>query len=552
MAVVYLRRIRGWRFILLNAILGLSHIVVLFNAGSYIALLPHVAGDLGGVFPSFLTWAQTDFMVGLALGFPVARYLAGRVGEYRLLIGAFLVYSIASYLCGASQTLAQFLPARIVQGVVGGVTLPLAQSLLMNEYPKKWKAIALTVWGLFTVTPFTIGMPVGGYIAYLFGWRTLFFFDFIFTMLIVGTLTALMWGRGFRRRYGRFDLVGYLLLLVILLGTQTVLNMGNDFDWMDSPLLQVITAIVAITVPAFVIWELAERHPILDLRIFKYRNVVIGILGMTLGFFSIQGLLSLLIVQIQILLGYSSKLAGLALLPLIVLGAPSIAVMHLLCKHFDARWLVTLNALGFAGTFYWIGRYDDPHSYEELFWPMVVEGIFLGSFFTPLTVLTLHGLGGQALIRAAEVTNLFRIAAGAFGITFQGIILFRRAHFHQLHLADRFGGRQSISYDPLQQLAEKLAAQGLTPGQIEVKVGVLIKQQASILSMNDAFLVASAIFIGIGLLVWLAHPTTKPLPTEFDDDDEAEDLQEYRPIKPVDGETQWPRRSGPRLVEDRG
>ena len=71
MAAVYLRRLHGWRFVLFNAVLGLSHIVVLFNAGSYIALLPHVSGDLGGVLPSFLTWAQTDFMVGLALLFAV-------------------------------------------------------------------------------------------------------------------------------------------------------------------------------------------------------------------------------------------------------------------------------------------------------------------------------------------------------------------------------------------------------------------------------------------------------------------------------------------------
>ncbi len=537
MAVVYLRRLRGWRFLLLNAILGLSHIVVLFNAGSYIALLPHVAGDLGGVLPSFLTWAQTDFMVGLALGFPVARYLAGRVGEYRLLIGAFLVYSLASYLCGASETLSQFLPARIVQGIVGGITLPLAQSLLLNEYPKKWKAIALTVWGLFTVTPFTIGMPVGGYIAYLFGWRTLFFFDFVLTMVIVGTLSALLWGRGFRRRYGRFDLVGFMLLLVLLLGTQTLLNMGNDFDWLDSPFLQAVTVIILIALPCFVIWELSERHPIVDMRIFGYRNVVIGVLGMTLGFFSIQGLLSLLIVQIQMLLGYSSKLAGLALLPLILLGAPAIAVMHLLCKHFDARWLVTLNALGFAATFYWIGLYDDPHSYEELFWPMVVEGIFLGSFFTPLTVLTLHGLTGPALARAAEVTNLCRIAAGAFGITFQGIVLFRRTHFHQMHLADHFGGRNAISFDPLRQLTERLAHAGLSPAQIEVKLGALIKQEAALLSMNDAFLIASALFLGIAALVWLAHPTTKPLPPKepaeepnWDSEAEAEELQSIQTV----------------------
>ena len=78
---------------------------MLFGAGAYIALLPHVAGDLGGLLPSFGTWAQTDFMIALALAFPIARWLGCRVGEYRLFIGAFVAYAVASYLCAISQSL---------------------------------------------------------------------------------------------------------------------------------------------------------------------------------------------------------------------------------------------------------------------------------------------------------------------------------------------------------------------------------------------------------------------------------------------------------------
>jgi MFS transporter, DHA2 family, multidrug resistance protein len=316
---------------------------------------------------------------------------------------------------------------------------------------------------------------------------------------------------------------------VLLLGLQTLLNMGNDFDWLDSPFLQAIAIILLVAFPCFLIWELGERHPTLDLRLFMHRNFVIGVICLTLGFFSIQGLLSLLIVQIQLILGYSSELAGLALLPLVLLGAPVIAVMHILCKYIDARWLVCLNSLGFAWTFYWIGLFDDPHSYEELFWPMVVEGIFLGSFFTPLTVLTLHGLSGPLVTRAAEIANLLRVAAGAFGITFQGIVLFRRAHFHQLHLADHFGGRQSISYDPLGLLAAKLSEAGLNPAEVQAKLGALIKQQAAILSLNDAFFVASFLFIGLGILVWFAHPTLLPLSLTA-----AEELREMRAEKLIE------------------
>jgi DHA2 family multidrug resistance protein len=90
MPVIFSRRLRGWRFVLFNLTIGIGHAIVLFGAGAYIALLPHVAGDLGGILPSFGTWAQTDFMIALALAFHVARWLGCRVGEYRLFIVAFV------------------------------------------------------------------------------------------------------------------------------------------------------------------------------------------------------------------------------------------------------------------------------------------------------------------------------------------------------------------------------------------------------------------------------------------------------------------------------
>jgi MFS transporter, DHA2 family, multidrug resistance protein len=77
---------------------------VLFSLGSYIALLPHVAGDLGGVLPSFGTWAQTDFVIALALAFPISRWLSGRFGDYRVFIAAFVVYALASYLCAINHS----------------------------------------------------------------------------------------------------------------------------------------------------------------------------------------------------------------------------------------------------------------------------------------------------------------------------------------------------------------------------------------------------------------------------------------------------------------
>ena len=504
-------RLRGWQFALFNAVMGLAHMVVLFNAGSYVALLPHAAGDLGGVLPSFGTWAQTDFMIALALAFPIARWLSTRYGESRVFIAAFFAYAAASSFCAIDNTISAFVPARIVLGLAGGLTLPLGQTLLLKEYPDRLKSMGLAIWGLFTLMPLTAGLALGGWLADEWGWRMLFYLNIPLALFIAGFTAALLHGRPFEVRHERFDFVGFLLLAVLFMGIQTILNGGNDFDWFDDPWLQALLLLVIATVPIWIVWELGERWPAVDLRLFRHRNFAIGLLCLAVGFLSVQGLLALFVVQLQVLMGYSSSLAGMVFVPMIVFGVPLIAVMHEVAKRLDVRLLASLNAVGFAATFYWIGLFDDPQSYDQIFWPMVVEGIFLGSFFTPLAVLTLHGLSGDQMLRAAEVANVFRIAAGALGITWQGVVVFRRLPFHQLQLSDHFGGRMSASYDRFQQLTSTLQEFGFDPAMIHRKLQLLIKQQAGILALNDAFLLSSYLCMGLALLVWCARSSRVPV-----------------------------------------
>jgi MFS transporter, DHA2 family, multidrug resistance protein len=509
-------RFLGWHFILLNLMLGLAHIVVLFNAGSYVVLEPHAVGDLGGVLPSFGRWAQTNFMIALALGFPLARWLSSRYGEPRVFQLAFIAYAVSSAFCATVHSIEGFVSARILLGLAGGVTLPLSQSLLLKEYPDRLKSLGLAIWGLFTLMPFTLGLVTGGWLADHWNWRALFYLNIPLALFIAALTTALFHGKRHDVRHERFDLVGFVLLAVIFGGFQTILNGGNDFDWFDDPLLRGMLVVVMVAVPVWIVWELGEPHPAIDLRLFAHRNFSIGLLCLGLGFLSIQGLLALFVVQLQMLMGYSSELAGLVFLPMLLLGMPTIALMHELAKRLDVRWMACLNGLGFAATFYWIGLFDDPHSYDQIFWPMVFEGVFLGSFFTPLTVLTLHGLSGEQLLRAAETANILRIAAGAMGITWQGIVAFRRLPFHQLHLSDHFGGRISASYDALNQFTTKLEALGLDPAMIQRTVQLTIKQHAGILALNDAFLLSSYLCLGIATLVWFAHSSRVPALTHAD------------------------------------
>ncbi|MEE7628018.1 MFS transporter [Methylobacter sp. Wu8] len=529
MTIAYAKRLRGWRFILFNVVLSLGHMIVLFNVGAYIALLPHVAGDLGGVLFSFTTWGQTYFIIALALAFPIARWLSGFVGGYRLFVAAFVVYAFASYLCAVSDTLELFVPARILLGFSGGVTLYTGQSLLLKEYSDQLKMLGLGIWGLVTLMPFTISFPIGGLIADELGWRYLFYLNVPLALAIAGITGSLLAGRGFEHKPAHFDGIGFALLALILGGVQTILNQGNDVDWLDSPLLSTLLTILIVAAPCFIIWELDEAHPVFNLSLFAHRNFTIGVICLFMGFLSIQGLMSVFIVQLQVLLGYSSFLAGMAYLPMILLAVPVNLLMHKLPQGLDARLLACLNLLGFSATFFWIGLFDDPGSFDRLFWPMLLLGFFLGWFFTPLTKLTLHGLHGDKQIRAAEEAGFLRLAAGAIGITLQGVVLFRRTPFHRLDLADHFGGRQFASIDAIQGFSSRLAAAGLDKSMVNGKLMAVIKQQSTLLALNDAFLLASYLFIGLAGLVWLAYPTYQaphPTPKQEQADIRSEEIIE--------------------------
>ncbi|NOU14561.1 MAG: DHA2 family efflux MFS transporter permease subunit [Methylococcaceae bacterium] len=496
------QKLQGWRFILFNLCLGLSHVLVIFNAGAYIAMLPRVAAGLG-IPPSFATWTQTDYMIGLALAFPVGGWLSRRLGEYRPFVAAFFVFALASVICAIATSFYVYLAGRIVLGFAGGLTLPLGQSLLIKEYPEQQKSIGIGVWSVFTLTPFTFAQPIGGWIADTLGWRWLFWLNIPLALAIGGIVGYLLCQRGITRIRHRFDVVGFVLISLIFFGIQTVLNQGNDWDWTNSLYIVGLIIFVLLTLVYWVVWEFSQRRPFLDICLFAQRNFTIGVIILFLGFLMFQGLLSMLIVQLQLAMGYSSLLAGLVFLPMAIFAKPVASVFHEVIKYFDARWLVSLNCLGFAAIYFWLSHFDGHDAFAQLFWPKVLEGACLGSFFVPVTALLLHGLPPERTWRAVELASLLRIAAGAMGISLQGIVIYQRAPVH----TTRFAESHTIYDARLEQTLDTLMSAGFTESTAVAKLAKLTGRNSVIHAMNDAFWLASCLFVGLAILVWFANPT---------------------------------------------
>lgn len=519
---------RGWRFILLNVATGLANVVVLSNVPGYTILGPYAAGGLQGVTPSFGTWATTDHMIGICLGFPIARWLAARFGDYRVYAATLAIYAIFSFFCAMSETIWWFVPMRILLGFAGGVILPVGQAILLDEYPPEKRTLGVGIWGVLSMMPFTIGVFMGGWYNEYLGWRTLFYSNVVIAPAVAGIVGSLVYGPRIKRHISRFDGIGFILLALFLLGIQTILNQGNDFDWFGwSWFLFGLLVMVIVALPCFFIWEWSERRPAIDVKLLFYQNFAIATICSVVGFLVIQGLLSVFVGQLQLLLGYSSNLAGLVYLLMTFLSIPLVAVIHELCRKFDVRLIACLDFLIFAMILAWMGIFDKPGYFDQIALPMIFFGFSLAAFFTPLAVLAVHGLPAGRLIRAAEELTLLRTAAGAFGITLMGVVQFRRMPFHQLGLADHFGGRRFASLDLLSQFSERLQAAGFSADEVRHLLGSLIHDEASLLAMNDAFLLGAAIFIGLAAFVWLGQSTILPTkPVQRLREAEAEEMME--------------------------
>ncbi|WP_363350729.1 MFS transporter [Methylocystis echinoides] len=521
-------KLTGWRFLLFNVAVAVGNVIALSNVPGYTVLVPYAAGSLQGVNPSFGTWGTTDHMMGVVLGLPLARWLAGRYGDYRVYCWAFVAYAVFSFACATSETIWFFVPMRFLLGLAGGIILPLGQTLVLTELPEKYRVYGVAWWGVLSMAPFTLGVFMGGFWAEYVDWRMLFYSNIILGLPIAGLVFALFYGRPVKRRIVRFDAVGFALIAVTLVGVQTILNQGNDFDWFGSAVLGAVMVVVVVAFPAFILWELGERNPALDVRLFRHRNYAVATFCSVAGFLVIQGTLSVFVGQLQTLLGYTSSLAGLVYLTMAVFAAPVVSVVHLLTKHIELRYLASLNFIGFAVTLTWLGEYDKVASFDQITAPMLFFGFFLATFFAPPAAIAVQGLPGKKLIRAAEELAMLRTAFGAYGITSQAVVQFRRAPFHQLGMADQLGGRRFPSLDVLGALMSKLQDLGMSEAVSRLQVSRLMRQQSLLLALDDAFYFGAFIFVCLAAIIWLARPAhldkpaKKPTLTEL----QAEELME--------------------------
>ncbi len=463
--------------------------------------IPAISGDTG-VSPSQGTWVITSFAVSSAITVPLTGWLAQRFGQVRVFLLAILLFTVASLLCATAPNLQTLIAFRVMQGAVAGPMIPLSQALLLSSYPPARAGVAMALWAMTTLVAPIIGPPLGGWISDNLSWPWIFYIN-----LPVGIVSAWVTWTVYRHRETQrkslpVDYVGLGLLVVWVGAMQIMLDKGRELDWFASQEIWELAVVAAVGFVVFLIWDLTEEHPIVDLSLFARRNFAVGTLALALAYGLFFGNVVLIPLWLQQYMGYTATDAGMVLAPVGVLAFFLSPWVGRNIGRFDPRIMASISFVFFALVLWMRSRFTTDADYEAIVLPAIIQGVAVAFMFVPLTTILLSGLQPERIAAASGLSNFFRMMAGAFGTSLTTTLWDDRAQLHHARLAEQISDFNAAAHQGM----APLQAQGFGPEQSLGYVNRLIDAQSYTLAADEIFYGAALLFVFLIGFIWLAHP----------------------------------------------
>jgi DHA2 family multidrug resistance protein len=460
-----------------------------------------------GVDVEKVEWVATAYMIAFAVLLPTSSWIADRLGHKRTYMLALLCFTAGSALCGLAWNEDALIVSRVIQAIGAGCIMPVAMTIVAEIFPPEQRGQALGIWGIAGAASATMGPTIGGYLVDYIGWRSVFYVNL--PVGIVGTALVLVVLREIpARRAGRFDLVGFLTMSVGLSGLLLALAQGQSKGW-DSGYVRTCECLAITGLAVFVLWELRQREPLVDLSLFRSSGFsIINLIALIFGV-GMFGSTFLLPIFLQNMLGYPALLAGLTLLPAgLVMGVVA-PFAGRLSDRIGGKPLVMLGLAVMAFSMYLNSHISLLTSRETIYGWLVLRGIGMGLMFSPMTSLALGLVPRLKAGQASGLLNVIRQVGGSFGIAIFGTLLARRQLFHTVRYSEAATAHNLSALDLLHWAQGHFASLGDVPGLASNKahavLGMVVQQQAAATGFSDCFRVAAWI-CALGIIPALFLP----------------------------------------------
>lgn len=382
--------------------------------------MPRIIGELGGL--SIMTWVTTAYMLSSTTIVPIAGKLADLYGRRIIYVTGITVFMIGSALCGISSSMTQLILFRGLQGIGGGIMMPLSMTIVGDTFPGeergKWQGFIGAMFGLSSV----VGPTIGGWIVDNSSWQWVFYVN-----LPIGVVSAvaIYFGlQGEKRLVDKavIDYAGAISLIVATVALLLGLNLGGtDYPWISAQIL----GLLGLSLLAWIIFARVENRaaePILSLDLFKNRIFTItNIIGFLMGL-GMFGAIMFLPLFLQGVIGVSATNSGNTMIPMMLSMVVTSIIAGRFISRFSFRSIFATGMFLMAVGFYLLSTMSVHATIVTATLYIVILGIGMGLIMPTVTLAVQSAFTAEKRGVATSATQFFRSIGGTLGMTVFGVV----------------------------------------------------------------------------------------------------------------------------------
>jgi DHA2 family multidrug resistance protein len=460
--------------------------------------LPHIAGSLS-ISSDEATWTLTTYLVANGIVLTISGALSRRLGRkcyFLICIGAF---TLASLACGLTEQFWQILLFRAIQGFFGGGLQPTQQAIILDHFPPEKRQQAFSLTAVAIIIAPVVGPVLGGYLTDTYSWHWIFLINIpIGILTFFGVLQYVEDSPTIdeeKRTAPRFDYLGVAFIALALGCLEVGVDRGEDYDWLGSNFIRWMFGLSAFGFIFGITYLLNVRNPIVNLRVFKDRNLALGSLQIAIMGFVLYASAVLIPQFAQQQLGYNATWAGLVLAPGAVVLVMLIPVTGRVMNFVPTKYVVAAGGLALGLALIYSMNLVPELDFYHLVLFRAAQTAALALLFVPISTIAYATVPAEMNGDATALFSMARNVFGGIGISISTALVTEHLQIRQAHLIDNLGPTYQPYNDLLQQTQQGLvdlgqsAAQAaqMAPGQ----VFQMLQTQSAVLAYNDVFLLTA-------------------------------------------------------------
>lgn len=368
-----------------------------------------------GVSVDDARWIITCYTLTLGAIIPLTGFLTDKFGSKRVYVFALIAFTFGSLLCSLAWSNTSMIVFRIIQGLGGGMIMPVSMSIIYQVVPVHKRGLALGIWGIAAMAAPTIGPTLSGYIIQYYDWRLIFTIN-VPVGLVGVILSMILLKDSLHKEVKQFDIIGFISSSVSIVFFLYLMGEGSNIDW--SEIKNVIMLIIAsFSMIIFVYNELTHPAPLLDLRLLKIFPFTLSIIISSVMNMAMFGVIFIMPLFFQNLIGYTPMQSGMIMLPSAIAMGIFMPIGGKLFDKIGAKPLVIPGSIILAITTYQLSKIAIETPLSTIVFLLIVRGMALGFTSMPSSTQGMNSVPQPLIARASALSNTVRQLSSSLSVT---------------------------------------------------------------------------------------------------------------------------------------